>query len=259
MRVRLRIHGEGGWVPVHRETACFSLEWEREVLFLDAGSGMRNALPWVEKWPEGTRLHIWLSHYHLDHTFGLTYLPRLAERVREIHWYLPSEEVAGLSPEAFLEEFFGGPGFPVRLRDLGVPMRVHACREGVQEIAGLKAICWYQEHTPFSLGLRIGAFAYVTDTALRPYLWKYLEGIRFLLLGVMFWGAPAPSEAKDFRGHLTARGAEEVLGRLQPEKTRITHLYPFMPEPRLQALCEELSKRAPAIAARAGDHWDLEI
>jgi len=55
-----------------RQTACYAIPLENILILLDAGSGLfRFAEDEGKKLLEGKKeIHIYLSHYHLDHTFG---------------------------------------------------------------------------------------------------------------------------------------------------------------------------------------------
>src|SRR3989304_416761 len=55
-----------------RQTACFVIPYQKRLIFFDAGSGLFRLAE-----PEGQKLlrrvgevDLFLSHYHLDHTFG---------------------------------------------------------------------------------------------------------------------------------------------------------------------------------------------
>lgn len=65
--------GTNGYFPsFNRQSACYLVLGLKELLILDAGSGMfRFAEASVKKILNNYKeIHIFLSHYHLDHTFG---------------------------------------------------------------------------------------------------------------------------------------------------------------------------------------------
>jgi ribonuclease BN (tRNA processing enzyme) len=55
-----------------RETACFAIPYKKTLILLDAGTGLfRLAEPIGKKLlSDINAVHLYLSHYHLDHTFG---------------------------------------------------------------------------------------------------------------------------------------------------------------------------------------------
>lgn len=89
--IRLTILGCRGSLPVSRkemleyggETSCYRLEARGETLFVDAGTGLRNAAL-----PEGP-IRILFTHAHLDHLLGLPMFPGLLDPARELVFYSP--------------------------------------------------------------------------------------------------------------------------------------------------------------------------
>lgn len=83
------------------------------LLVLDAGTGIRalgRTLRGV------TRLHILISHFHLDHIQGLGFFEPLFDPAVETHLWAPAAPTATL--RARLMRYFSPPLFPVHLRDL---------------------------------------------------------------------------------------------------------------------------------------------
>lgn len=93
-------------------TSCIVLEYGNEVLCFDAGSGLcglRSRLSGVE------RLHILISHVHIDHILGLVNLVSL--KVPEIHLY--GMGGGGCSFQKQLDTVIGVPYWPVILSNIG--------------------------------------------------------------------------------------------------------------------------------------------
>lgn len=69
----------GSWMPAEgRETACVLLRRDHSVVLLDAGTGVRRlAGEHSDLLARATRLDVLLTHFHLDHVCGLSYLPAL--------------------------------------------------------------------------------------------------------------------------------------------------------------------------------------
>ncbi|MBI4990720.1 hypothetical protein HZB96_01345 [Candidatus Gottesmanbacteria bacterium] len=75
--------GTNGFFPSFgRATACFAIPFQNTLIILDAGSGLfRLAEPEGKKLLSGVEdVHLYLSHYHLDHTFGFYAAFRLLEK-----------------------------------------------------------------------------------------------------------------------------------------------------------------------------------
>ena len=79
--MKLAALGTAGYLPAAgRQTMSFLLATGTETLLLDAGSGVARLLePQIARLlPADRRLDVLLSHYHLDHVVGLSYLLGLA-------------------------------------------------------------------------------------------------------------------------------------------------------------------------------------
>lgn len=72
----LTVLGSAGWIPEGtRETSCYAVRSGRSLLLLDAGSGTgRLAADRAALLRDVDEVHVVLSHFHLDHVVGLTYL-----------------------------------------------------------------------------------------------------------------------------------------------------------------------------------------
>lgn len=117
MKITLSVLGVRGALPAANKqfmeyggnTSCISLEYGNDVLCFDAGSGLAGLgdVP-----PRVKRLHILISHLHMDHILGLYYVSALS--VPEIHLYGGGE--------GFLEGLkaaIGRPYWPIGLHKMG--------------------------------------------------------------------------------------------------------------------------------------------
>ena len=79
--MELVLLGSAGWIPTGtRETCCALVRQGSEALVIDAGTGLRRLLT-DRTLLDGVRnVTIVLSHFHLDHTAGLTYVAGAAAR-----------------------------------------------------------------------------------------------------------------------------------------------------------------------------------
>ncbi len=68
--------GSGGWIPTSkRETCCAYLREGSHVLLIDAGTGVQRLLEQPDLLSGAETVDIVLTHFHLDHVVGLSYLP----------------------------------------------------------------------------------------------------------------------------------------------------------------------------------------
>ncbi len=153
--MKLILLGTGGYFPTsRRHTACLMLP---EVgVVLDAGSGMCR----IAKYLQSDRLDIFLTHAHLDHIAGLTYLVNLVPPKVLARTTVHADET---KLAAVRDHLFAEPIFPVPPPFSSAPL-VGPCalpRGGKLEPFPLV-------HPGGSLGFRLDwpdhSLAYVTDT-----------------------------------------------------------------------------------------------
>jgi phosphoribosyl 1,2-cyclic phosphodiesterase len=103
-------------------TSCVAVEGsEKTLLILDAGTGIRNlgqSLP-----PSLNKVHILLTHLHMDHIQGLPFFSPLRRTGTEIHVWGPASTTLGL--EARLQKYLSPPLFPVSVRELAAEIHFH--------------------------------------------------------------------------------------------------------------------------------------
>lgn len=166
--MKLILLGTGGYYAnEQRHTACLLLP-EIGVVF-DAGSGMFR----LGEYRVTDRLDVFLTHCHLDHVIGLTYLldvlPEEVQRQTIVHG-----DAAKL--EAIRTHLFSEPIFPVMPAFRCEPL-AGDCTVGDSG----KLTHFPLAHPGGALGYRIDwpdrSFAYVTDTTATPDA-AYLEKIR---------------------------------------------------------------------------------
>lgn len=217
--MRLIFLGTTGYHPNDsRHTACLLLP-EAGVM-LDAGTGMFRAGRHLRT----ATLDIFLTHAHLDHVVGLTYLfnvvrERALERVR-VH-ALP-EKLAALD-----EHLFAPALFPVR-----PPMTFVSLEPEVALPDGGRLTWFPLIHHGGSIGFRLDwpgrSLAYVTDTSARPDA-EYVERIRGATLLVhecYFPDAQADWAAKTGHSHLTP--TLETARRAEVGRLVLVHVDPFL-------------------------------
>ena len=72
--MNIYILGAAGWIPGANETSCIMVENKGQLFILDAGTGLSNIRKYVHILDKYDTIHLLLSHYHLDHMIGLSYI-----------------------------------------------------------------------------------------------------------------------------------------------------------------------------------------
>ena len=217
--------GTTGYHPSpSRHTACYYLP--DQGLLLDAGTGMLGLTAHLLAEPRES-LDLILSHAHLDHVVGLTFvLDTFAVTA------LKSVRVWGMRAklDAVKEHLFSEHLFPILppsitfhpLDEVGSPL----------QLAGGANISWFPlEHPGGSIGFRIQSsgktMAYVTDTVARPtspYL-SNIGGLDLLLHECYFTDDYQALAEKT--GHTWLSAAVDVVRHVRPRKTGLIHLNPL--------------------------------
>lgn len=123
-----------------------------DVVILDAGTGMRPL--GVALAEEGvTRVHVLLSHLHLDHLQGLGFFRPLFRPDREIHIWGPASPVQSLAER--IATYMSPPLFPVSLTDIPAKVEFHDAPEDPVQIGTLSVVAAPVTHQGPTVGYRI--------------------------------------------------------------------------------------------------------
>ena len=176
--MRIEFLGTGGFHPnERRHTACVLLP-EVGVAF-DAGTSLFR-LPAKLQVPD---LHLFLSHAHLDHICGLTYLlvPLLRGEIRSCRVYATGTVLQAVRQHLFSEAVFPvWPGFELVELEPGRQYPVHGVEIAHHPLpshpGGSRAfrVDWEQDNQPKSL-------AYVTDTTVDGTYTEFIRGVDLLI------------------------------------------------------------------------------
>ena len=180
-----RLHGvvlgSGGWMPTSkRQTCCALVRRGTDVLVLDAGTGLQRIVERPDLLEGAESVHIVLTHFHLDHIVGLSYLPALRLAEPPVVWG-PGELLAAATTRSLLERLLDAPLFALSLSSLTADVRELTL--GEQAIGSFTVRTRVQDrHTHPTLALRVDdALTYCTDTAPDPGNIAFASGSRVLL------------------------------------------------------------------------------
>lgn len=238
--------GCGGFIPARgRQTMSFLVLEGGAALVLDAGSGLARLLePQVAaRLPEDGPLDIVLTHYHLDHVVGLSYLPGLACH-RPIRIHAPQPPLTDVGPEV-LDILIAPPFFPIRFPDWPQPVEVLPYAGPQLEIGPFRLRARRQQHPGGSAGLRLGdQLAYVTDTVADPATAEFAEGVDTLLHEVWLTAAEAEQERAGRTGHSDASEVAHLARQAQCRRLIPVHHHPRRTDADLEALAHDLAVRS---------------
>ncbi len=215
--MQLRLLGTTGYHPNdRRQTACLMLP---EIgVVLDAGTAMYR----VREYLTTDSLDIFLTHSHLDHIIGLTYLfsvldgrDRVAVRVHG-----EADKLDSIATHLFAE-----PVFPAQ------PPLVWQPLTGAVPVGGGGRLSWFPlSHPGGSVGYRIDwpgrSMAYVTDTTADPQA-DYVQWIRGV--DVLVHECYFPDGREDFAkltGHSCATPVARVAKAAAAGRLLLVHIDP---------------------------------
>lgn len=244
--MRLVPLGTNGYYPSYgRQTMAFLVLWDGQAILLDAGSGAaRLGEPAVRELVEGAEsLHLILSHFHLDHVVGVTYLPAVWP-TRPVHIHAPAPPLVQADPAEALCRLVQPPLFPVPLTEFPMPVEIERLTSGRAQVGGLDVRMRRQEHPGGAVGFRLGdALAYATDTVGEDGTVDLVEGVDLLLHEV--W-ARAGEDASS-RGHSSADRVAEIATRAGVRRLMPVHHHPASGPSDLRGLAEELAGLAAGV------------
>lgn len=260
-RLRLLPLGTNGYIPTAgRQTMSFLVASAQGALLLDAGTGVaRLAQPEVREWLEGLeRLEILLTHYHLDHVIGLSFLPGLARQL-PLRIHAPAPPITEFGPEA-LDRLITPPFFPIELARWPMPVELspyglEPFRAGPFELR-VRA----QRHPGGSAGVRIGdALVYATDTVLDPATADFARGAGLLLHEVWLSDEEAARDDAGRTGHSAAGGVAELARQAGVGRLGLVHHHPLRAAAELETIRREMAARAglPVLVLEEGAALEL--
>jgi ribonuclease BN (tRNA processing enzyme) len=123
-----------------------------EAIVLDAGTGMRPL--GVQMLQEGVqKIHVLLSHLHMDHLQGLGFFRPLFSPETEVHVWGPPSPVQPLADR--IATYMSPPLFPVRVADIPCQLTFHDAPTQPIEIGGLRVSASLVTHQGPTVGYRI--------------------------------------------------------------------------------------------------------
>ncbi len=243
--------GTMGWMPSdRRETTSFLWHDERSLFILDAGTGLRRLLeaPQAALLEGHDEVHLFLTHYHLDHVCGLAYLPGVLPG-RRLVIHAAAESVTGVDPERAVGGLLRKPYNPRDWEELE-DIRVEALAAGSNVVAGHIVGVRAQQHSDVSVAYRFDdELVLATDTRADLGTAEFAAGAHVLLHEAWYNGADPLTEASPpelrpgYAAHSEAAAVARIAADADVGRLVLMHLNPLHDDAYHQRL---------AAAARAG-------
>lgn len=251
----------GFFASFGRQTACFAIPYGKTLIILDAGSGLfRLAEPQgQELLKSASEVHLYLSHYHLDHTFGFYGAFNLLKGKKvNVYSFEGKKVFQELISPGYIPDFFdfdkAHANFSWKKID-----------EGEYNLVDYKVKVRRQNHRgEVSLAYRLEfkngkSVAYLTDTEATKESIDFVRGVDLLLHEHEKLSNPQdvslPLEKQMQSGHVTTVGAAMVAKAAGAGKLALIHNSPFLDEKGLK----EQVKIAQKIFPKVNIAKDLDI
>lgn len=244
METRIIPLGVNGYIPTFgRQTMSFLVLIGDRAILLDAGSGVarlseqriRDLLQ-----PFGS-LDVILSHYHLDHVVGLSYLHGLwAGRPMTI--YAPGSSFTGCEPEKILNRLISPPLFPIPIDQFPGLSGIVPLVGTATSLGDIPLCLRGQKHAGGSMGVRIGdEIAYVTDTAALDETAAFCAGVSLLLHEVWLTDEEAAVDAAPLAGHAAVAEVAAIAGEAAVKRLMPVHHHPSRDDTALASIVAALA------------------
>jgi ribonuclease BN (tRNA processing enzyme) len=196
--------GTNGFIPTHgRQTQCYLVRRGENAFVIDAGTGLGRLLeaPMARALVGLERLEIVLTHYHLDHTVGLSYLTAVAASL-PVRIHAPEPPLVDGTHEA-LARLVAPPLFPIRFADFPSGVEIVPYRGERLEVAGATLRLRRQRHAGGSVGMVVdGRLAFCTDCEVDEGSVDFVRGAQMLVHEMWVTDEEAAAGAQR-RGHST--------------------------------------------------------
>ncbi len=239
--MRLIPLGANGFFPTFgRQTMSFLVLAPKQALLLDAGTGVSRLIePKLSELLEPyDGLDVILSHYHLDHVVGLSYMPAAWTRGR-IRVFGPSNPLVEGDVEPALNQLLARPLFPADYRRFPAPLEPVAFRDERLRIGELPIRVRAQDHPGGSVGIRVGdALAYLTDTSVSDAAVDFVRGVKLLLHEL--WATDVEAATVGQAGHSHFSAVADFVRSCGVRATMPVHHHPKRSNAEIREMCEEL-------------------
>jgi phosphoribosyl 1,2-cyclic phosphodiesterase len=226
-------------------TSCLEVRTEAGgLVVLDAGTGIRG----LGRTELPDRIHLLLTHLHLDHIEGFPFFAPVWREETELHIWGPQSTTRSL--EARIARYLSPPLFPRDLAELPCRLRFHDVPTDEWELEGVRISAAPVSHPGPTVGYRLSengrALAYIPDhePALGAHLeelqgewisgWDLADGADVLLHDAQFTEDEYPRRVG--WGHSSVAHAVSFAARAKVRRLLLFHHDPSRSDEELDAL-----------------------
>ena len=260
-KFQLTVLGTRGSMPIEGNdyslyggaTSCYKIETEDEEIYLDAGSGIVNAVP-----APNSRITVLLTHMHLDHIIGFPFFVALSQKLRPVDIY--AKKRSNLSPEEAIDRLISPPFWPLKLGQYPANVTFHDLPENKFSIGKVQVDMMEGTHPQGSTIYRLTSsgksLVYATDFEHTPEgckaLADFAQGCDLLIYDAQY----KEEEYEKYRGygHSTPEAGLKVAGEAAAAKILFVHHSPGRSDEELLKMEREIqAAHKNATFAKIGD------
>lgn len=126
-------------------TSCVELCINDRSYIIDAGTGIRElGLDLLKRKKKQKTIHLFISHYHLDHINGLPFFEPIYQKSTQLYLYGPQKKQSG--PKLALSQLFDKSFFPLPLHQIPAQFHYQGLKEEKFSIQGLNIESFFLNH-----------------------------------------------------------------------------------------------------------------
>jgi ribonuclease BN (tRNA processing enzyme) len=218
----LLILGSGGWIPTKkRQTCSYVYKTENTIILLDAGSGISNLQDHPDLLNDYKTINLILSHYHIDHIVGLSYLLNWIKEDQNLVIWAPGNELYKKSSEELISTFVGFPYFSRPIKKFSQKVSILDYTLNGFQIEGINIKINPQQHSDPSFGIQLdNNLYYATDTNVSEKTFELSQNCELLLHEC--WDLLPVSRSK----HSSLQELIEVSSNYKNKSIGLIHLNP---------------------------------